>query len=109
MPGNNGHTEHNQPAALEVQQPGQHDHADANAPDHLQPEGLGRKLGVPGETHEGDFQKHQEQTALEQEHRGFTGRMFLAIEPGRQAGEEDKRRGANLAEHSGEIQVRRHA
>ncbi|MCY1428565.1 hypothetical protein D9M71_444550 [compost metagenome] len=81
----------------------QGDHADADGPDHLQVDHAGWQLEGPGEVDQGELQHHQEQPAFEQERRDVaTALMLLAIQPGRQAGQQDEHRRTQVSEGAAE-------
>ncbi|CRR07639.1 hypothetical protein PAERUG_E15_London_28_01_14_07764 [Pseudomonas aeruginosa] len=101
--------QHQQGRAWQPKQPGQRDHAQPDGPDHLQVQCVRRQLEGPGEVHQGQLQYHQEQAALEQERgRGPARiRLALAVQPGRQAGQEDEHGCAQVGQQAAGEQRRR--
>ncbi|MCY1365016.1 hypothetical protein D9M69_518450 [compost metagenome] len=86
-----------QHCAWQPEQRGKRQHAEADGPDHLQVDDTGWKLEGPGEIHQGDFERHQEQAAFEQEARHRRPPLlFLFVEKSRQAGQQDEHRRAQV-------------
>ncbi len=104
------HRQNGQQRPRQPQQAGQRDHAQADRPYHLQVQRLRRPLEGPGDVDQGQFQHHQEQAALEQESRNGTARigMALAVQPGRQAGQQHEHRRAQVGQQAAGKQGRGH-
>ena len=103
--GHQQHAERREQRARQPEQGGQGEHAQADRPDHLEIDHRRRQLEGPGEVHQGQFQRHQEQPALEQERRDRPASLaLLAVEECRQAGEEDEHRRAQVRQGAAEEQ-----
>ena len=91
----------------QVYQRGEGDHAQANRPDHLQPQGWRYQGCVPGKIHQRQLQKYQEHAAFEQVGGDFFAAMGLPVKPGRETGQEYKYRCADHAADPRKEQFRR--
>jgi len=85
----------------------QGDHRQADGPDDLQIDDLGREREGPGEIDQGQLQRHQEQAPFQQE-AGRGRRSALArlvpVQPGPQAGQGHEDWGAQMGRQPGEEQ-----
>ena len=90
-----------------VRQPdqrGQHDHADPDAPDHLQPQRRHRRDAPIEFGQEQHLQRHQHQSALDQIHSGFRQRVPAAVQECRHAGQRDEHRRTQAGGQTGDEQ-----
>ena len=105
MPGNDHHGEQQKQRARQPDQRGQGNHADADGPNDLHVNHAWRELEGPGEVHQGEFQHHQKQPALEQKSRDVAGALILfSVQKSRQTGQQDKHRGAQVGQGPAEKQ-----